>query len=133
MSLGLPLELDWFFDKIDDRQSMERDIPPMLSRNHLPTAIFCMEDILAIGLIRCLQSHGVRVPEDVSVISIDDILISSQTFPALTTVALDKDALGRNAVDMLMQLINGEEPASITISSSDLIVRESVKRIEESL
>lgn len=128
---GLPLELDWFFDKIDDRQTMNRDIPAMLALNKRPTAIFCMEDTLAIELIRCLQSHGVRVPEDISVISIDDILISSQTFPALTTVALDKDALGRNAVDMLMKLINGEDVANITISSGDLIVRESVKRIEE--
>lgn len=128
---GLPMELSWFFDRIDDRVSLQRDISPMLQAGSLPTAIFCMEDSLAIELMRYLQSQGIRVPEDISVIAIDDILISSQTFPALTTVALDKDALGRHAVDILMQLIGGEDATSITISSGDLIVRESVKRIEE--
>ena len=126
----LPLELRWFFDRVDDRQSMERCIRLMLSEKNLPTAMFCMEDSLAIELIRCLQSNGIKVPEDISVIAIDDILISSQTFPALTTVALDKDALGCHAVDILMQLISGQEASSITISSGNLIVRESVKSIK---
>ena len=100
----------------------------LLELTALPTAIFCMEDMLAIELMRCLQKKGVRVPEDISVISIDDIMISPLTFPALTTVALDKDALGTYAVDMLMDLISGDTPKSITISSNDLVIRESVRK-----
>ncbi len=127
---GLSLELDWFFDKIHGPESLEKYIGRMLEQEKLPTAVFCMEDILAVELIRCLQKKGVRVPEDISVISIDDILIAAQSYPALTTVALDKEALGTYAVDILMGLINNEEPKSITISSNNLIVRESVKTLE---
>lgn len=126
---GLSLELNWFFDKISDDQTMETELD-RLPKNALPTAFFCMEDLLAIKLMRYLQKRGIRVPEDISVIAIDDILISSQIFPALTTVALDKDALGTHAVDLLMESIEGHPPRSITISSNNLILRESVKTLE---
>lgn len=125
---GLSLELDWFFDKVQSKEHVDKEADRLLQLSALPTAIFCMEDMLAIELIRCLQRKGVRVPEDISVISIDDIMISALTFPALTTVALDKDALGTHAVDMLMDLISGETPKSITISSNDLVIRESVRK-----
>lgn len=128
---GLSLELDWFFDKVYDRESLDKYIGRMLAQKKRPTAIFCMEDMLAIELIRYLQKSGVAVPEDISVISIDDILIAAQSYPALTTVALDKEALGSYAVDILMSLINNEEPKSITISSNNLIVRESVKFLDK--
>jgi len=104
-------------------------VQKLIASGELPTAVFCMEDILAISLIRCLQKHGIQVPEDVSVIAIDDIILSSRVYPALTTVALDKDALGSYAVDLLMEIINGKDPQSITISSNELIVRESVKTL----
>lgn len=121
------LELAWLLDDIRNREDLEQAIPKLLSAGKLPTAFFCMEDTLAIALIRCLQKHGVNVPEDISVISVDDIVLSSQIYPALTTVSLDKEALGSYAVDMLMDLIQGKQPKSITISSNNLIVRESVK------
>ena len=125
---ALSLKLDWFLDKVQSKESVVKEIERMLQLPELPTAIFCMEDMLAIELMRCLQKKGIRIPEDISVISIDDIVLSALTFPTLTTVALDKDALGTYAVDMLMELIGGGSPENITISSSDLVVRESVKK-----
>lgn len=127
---GLSLELDWFLDKVDSEEKLQKEVGRLLTAPTLPTAIFCMEDILAIQLMRCVQKNGIRVPEDVSVISIDDIIIAAHSNPSLTTVALDKEALGSYAVDMLMDLINGNEPTSITISSNNLVVRESVKSIK---
>lgn len=123
---GLTMDLSYFYDKMHNPEDIEECVQKMATSKDFPTAIFCMEDILAISLIRCLQKHGLRVPEDISVIAIDDIILSSRVYPALTTVALDKTALGSYAVDLLMGLINGEDPNSITISSNNLIVRESV-------
>lgn len=124
---NLSLNLSWCFEKIQDRRTLEIYISQLLDTKDLPSAIFCMEDLLAIELIRYLQKMGYNVPGDVSVISIDDIVLSNMIYPGLTTIALDKEKIGRCAIDILMALINGQETSSITVSSSDVVVRESVK------
>lgn len=124
---GLSMELSWFFDKIQDRQSMEQYIGQLLEQPTWPTAIFCMEDFLAIELIRYLQKRNVDVPEDISVIGIDDIFLADQIYPGLTTIAVDKEQMGASAVDILMDLINKKPTSSTTVSFNQVVVRESVK------
>jgi LacI family transcriptional regulator len=67
------------------------------------TAVLAYNDLMAIGLIEELDRLGVRVPEEVSVVGIDDIALSRRTRPKLTTVATPTAAAGRTAVDMLLQ------------------------------
>ncbi|WFE65553.1 MULTISPECIES: LacI family DNA-binding transcriptional regulator [unclassified Micromonospora] len=67
------------------------------------TAVLAYNDLMAIGLIEGLDHLGVRVPQDVSVIGVDDIALSRLTRPKLTTVATPTAAAGRTAVDMLLQ------------------------------
>ena len=126
---NLSLDLAYFFDSIQERESVESVVSTLRSLPSLPTAIFCMEDILAIELIRYLQAHGLSVPGDVSVISIDDILLSEHIYPSLTTVSINKEEMGYYAIDMLIALIDNKNQKSITISSNNLIVRESVKKL----
>ncbi|PZF97854.1 LacI family DNA-binding transcriptional regulator [Micromonospora deserti] len=67
------------------------------------TAVLAYNDLMAIGLIEGLDALGLRVPQDVSVVGIDDIALSRLTRPKLTTVATPTAAAGRTAVDMLLQ------------------------------
>ncbi|MEV1145200.1 LacI family DNA-binding transcriptional regulator [Micromonospora sp. NPDC049799] len=67
------------------------------------TAVLAYNDLMAIGLIEGLDALGLRVPQDVSVVGIDDITLSRLTRPKLTTVATPTAAAGRTAVDMLLQ------------------------------
>ena len=101
----------------------------LLKEKDLPTAIFCMNDMLAIELIRCLQKHKISVPGDISVIAIDDLVLSDMIWPSLTTVAIDKEQLGSGAVDVLMDLINGRETHSIVVTANNVIRRESVAKL----
>lgn len=126
---NFPLDLTCFFDNVHDRESGKANISKMMSLPSLPTAIFCMEDIIAIELIRNLQECGLSVPDDISVISIDDILLSEHIYPGLTTVSINKEEMGTYAIDMLIALIADENPENITISSNNLIIRESVKSL----
>lgn len=126
---NLPLKPAWCYEKILDRETMEKYISDMLELKELPTAVFCIEDILAIELIRYLHKRGLQVPEDISVISIDDIILSNMIYPGLTTVVLDKEKIGNCAVDMLIDLINHREVQNTVIASSDIIVRDSVKKM----
>ncbi|MEV0943395.1 LacI family DNA-binding transcriptional regulator [Micromonospora wenchangensis] len=67
------------------------------------TAVLAYNDLMAIGLIEGLDQLGIRVPQDVSVVGVDDIALSRLTRPKLTTVATPTAAAGRTAVDMLLQ------------------------------
>lgn len=126
---GLPLELSWCFEKIHDRDSVEQNISQLLKEKQRPTAILCMEDILAIELIRFLHKSKVDVPEEISVIAIDNIVLSNMIFPSLTTVAISKDQIGSHAVDILMNLINEKPTSSQIVTANNIVVRESVKKL----
>ncbi|MFC4038425.1 LacI family DNA-binding transcriptional regulator [Dactylosporangium siamense] len=70
-----------------------------------PTAVFCCTDTLAIGALATLRDHGLRVPDDVSVIGHDDIDMAAHTDPPLTTMRVDKRLLGAQAVWHLVQRV----------------------------
>jgi len=91
----------------------------------LPTAFFCATDLYAVHTMQHLHQRGIRVPQDVSVVGIDDTIISRFTIPALTTVRIDREELGRRGFEVLSAMIAGEKRESVTLPSSDLVVRES--------
>ncbi|MBP2703705.1 LacI family DNA-binding transcriptional regulator [Microbispora sp. RL4-1S] len=68
-----------------------------------PTAVFCANDLSAIGALDALRERGLRVPGDVSVVGYDDIATAAHTSPPLTTVASDKELLGAQAVWHLVE------------------------------
>lgn len=122
----LPQNPAWCFTHIHNRETTEQFIAQLLREEEHPTAIFCIEDFLAIELIRYLQKNNVSVPDDISVIAIDDIILSNEIYPGLTTVAIDKDQLGSSAIDILMNLIDKKPTKSVGIAATDIVVRESV-------
>ena len=96
----------------------------------LPTAYFADSDQIAISAIRSLKEHGVKVPEDVSIIGFDDIPTSSMMVPGLTTMRVPKQNLGSLAVDRVLKKIQEPKDETIKIEvSTTLIERQSVKRL----
>lgn len=73
-----------------------------------PTAIFCMNDEMAIGAMQTLKAKGVRIPEDMSITGFDDIPYARYSDPALTTIAQPAEEMGKLAMDMLLKVIEGE-------------------------
>jgi len=73
-----------------------------------PTAIFAATDEMAIGAIHAIQDHGLKVPDDVSVISIDNIRMASMVRPQLTTVAQPMYDIGAVSMRLLTKLMNKE-------------------------
>ena len=80
----------------------------LLAKAELPDAIFCFSDSCAIGTISALDSHGFKVPQDVSVIGFDNTAISEMFVPSLTTVAQPQHAIGYKAADLLIRQIEGK-------------------------
>ena len=69
------------------------------------TAVFCANDMIAVGAIQALKQLSLKVPDDVAVVGYDDIQMASYTDPPLTTVSQPKYDMGRLAVEMLAELI----------------------------
>jgi LacI family transcriptional regulator len=96
----------------------ERSIEPaaaMLSAGDRPTAVFAANDLSAIETIAVARSLGLRVPEDLSVVGFDNIPESALSDPPLTTVDQSIQAMGREAVLMLIAAIAGSDPPSRTL------------------
>jgi DNA-binding LacI/PurR family transcriptional regulator len=92
-----------------------------------PDAVFCFNDLLAMGALRTLTEHGVKVPEDVAVVGFDDIEESSYSNPSLTTIRPDKEGIARTAIALLAARLDAGgvgEPREVT-EEFDLMVRES--------
>jgi DNA-binding LacI/PurR family transcriptional regulator len=88
------------------------------------TAIFCANDVCAIGVIRALHEAGLAVPRDVSVVGFDDIEVAQHLIPPLTTVRVDKEAIGAWAIQRL--LARAVAPAAISSTTClrvDLVER----------
>ena len=99
----------------------------LLERNRDFTAVFCFNDIAAIGAIRALKDAGLSVPGDVSVVGFDDILSAAYATPSLTTVRQPLLEMGKKGAQVLLERIaNREEPYPSEITMApELVVRES--------
>jgi DNA-binding LacI/PurR family transcriptional regulator len=101
----------------------------LLSRSPSPTAIFCYNDMTAIGALRALKHRGVCVPADVSLIGFDDIPFALYVDPPLTTIRQPMFEMGQRAMQMALTLMNDRaSPVSNVIIQGQLMVRESSAR-----
>lgn len=111
----------------EDRVGEWLDAQPAKS---LPTAFLLGGDFLAAGAVKALQKRGLRVPQDVSVMSIDGFNLAAIQEVPLTAVHVPRDELGEEAVHLLQQrLIRPDAPTGTLLLNGRLTVRESVRRI----
>ncbi|WNZ10876.1 LacI family DNA-binding transcriptional regulator [Streptomyces sp. 11x1] len=99
----------------------------LLRRGSLPSAIMCGNDRMAMGAVLALLEAGVRVPEDVSVMGYDDqFQLAAEMRPALSTVRLPYDAMGRLAAEQLA--VGGPARSGRTLVHCPLVMRDSTAR-----
>ena len=97
-----------------------------------PTACFVAYDSMAYGVMRAVREAGLNIPDDISIIGVDNNEVSEYTSPALSSVVIPVGELGQMAADMLLDRINGEEsPYRMVYLSPRLCERESVKDINK--
>jgi LacI family transcriptional regulator len=87
----------------------------LLAAPSRPTAVIAADNLMALGALAAIRSRGLRIGSDIEVIAFDDIEWLAHHDPPISVIAQDTDAVGRCAVELLMQVINGEEPESIVL------------------
>lgn len=108
------------------RHSGELAVQQFLALPDPPTAIFALNDRMALGAIRALQAAGLRVPEDIAVVGYDDIPAAADFNPPLTSVRGFSRDVGQAAAQLLFKLIAGETVTEReVIVPNNLIIRES--------
>jgi len=90
-----------------------------------PTAIVCLNDFMAVGVLKGLREAGLRVPEDVSVTGFDDISLARFAYPPLTTMAVPREWIGRSAAAALIPEADGVRLGEELLVEPELLIRES--------
>jgi len=111
-------------------RSGRRAMNYLLEEKVLPTAFFCVNDYIAIGAIEELKSKGYKVPDNISFVGMDDMELSSEIDPPLTTVRIKMEELGRVGIKKLISIINNNYEGEIkTIIDNEIVERQSCKSI----
>jgi LacI family transcriptional regulator len=98
----------------------------LLDLSQPPTAVVAISDKTAFGAMEALKERGVRIPEDMALVSIDDVAESAHTTPPLTTVNVPRSEMGSEAVRRLLALLRGDTPRPTkTVLYTHLVVRAS--------
>ena len=102
----------------------------LLELSDRPTAIFAVNDSLAVGCYKAIHESGLSIPEDMSVVGFNDISVAKYLVPPLTTVQLHMDFMGEQAVNFIVDRIESSRDISMQILvPAELIIRESVAKI----
>ena len=101
-------------------------LPHLLAAAEPPTAAFVASDYIALGVLSAAEAHGIRVPEDLSIVGFDDIRFSQYVRPRLTTIRSPVDRLAQVGVELLFErLADPEAPARTEVLPVELVIRES--------
>lgn len=108
-----------------DFESGYQAMNKMLSANIMPTAIVAINDFSALGIMKALEEHHIRIPEDISVVSYDNTYMAEIAMPQLTSVDYNYTEFGKKLVDTAISLIEGKKTSKIRMVNPTLVVRQS--------
>jgi DNA-binding LacI/PurR family transcriptional regulator len=106
-----------------------RALSALLSLDDAPSAVFCYNDMTAIGLMDAAREAGLSIPQDLAVVGFDDIAFAQLAYPPLTTIAQPVDKLGRGAMELVLTLLSVDDRSELSVTNvtvcGQLIVRAS--------
>jgi LacI family transcriptional regulator len=110
-----------------DNDSLEggrRAVRELLAAHADITGVVCVNDLMAVGVLRELRERGLRVPEDISVTGFDNVTLAQYCFPALTTVHIPRDQIGQTICDCLMARTDNISDREFVVDP-ELVLRDS--------
>jgi LacI family purine nucleotide synthesis repressor len=106
---NLPINEDWILEGNFECDTAVLAADKIAAMDTRPTAVFCFNDTMALGLMSRLQQKGINIPQDMSVIGYDNIELAEYFSPPLTTVHQPKRRVGKNAFEILLERIKDKE------------------------
>ncbi|MGH9621458.1 MAG: LacI family DNA-binding transcriptional regulator [Bryobacteraceae bacterium] len=128
---GLPLRQEFVVHGDGKPEGAAQAAAPLLTRRGRPSAIFCYNDMSALGVLQEAAKNRLAVPKDLSVAGFDDIFFAELLQPGLTTVRQPKREMGRRAMELLLAVLGGEHAEREIVIRGELVVRGSTGRFVE--
>lgn len=122
---NLPCHEEWIIESGFSMEAGEDAANKLLSLGELPTALIGISDLVTIGVMRVLQKHRIKVPQDISVAGFDDDYLAQVTNPALTSVSQNYEEVGKRVVDTILDVLAGKPIEKNQIVPTKLNVRDS--------
>jgi LacI family transcriptional regulator len=122
---GVPVNPTWVQHCLPMVDASQQAAIDLLTRNPELTALFCFNDLVAVGALKACAELGRAVPEDIAIVGFDDIPLASLVTPALTTIHLPRYELGWLAGETVLRSINGETSGTDTVLPVELVIRAS--------
>ena len=124
--IGIPANEDYIINGQYNEDIAKKVALSFLINNPEVTAIFCASDVMAIGVLNAARELGIKVPDQLSIIGFDNIVLSRYTTPPLTTIAQSPYNMAIESTHLLTSMIEGEqEKTPFKLLNSELIIRES--------
>jgi len=120
---GLDLDPDLVVQGTGRSDGGEEAMRALLDRSNPPTAVFCYNDLTAIGVMRSARVAGLQVPDDISVVGYDDIAYASYVMPPLTTIRQRRYEMGYQATEMALALLAGGKTVTNSLVQGQLVAR----------
>lgn len=112
-------------DSSYDFESGYRDMNRMLDKGIRPTAVIAINDFCAMGIMKSLTEHHLRIPEDISVVSYDNTYMAEMAMPRLTSIDYNYEEYGRKLIDTATAMIEGRKIGQLRMVTPTLVVRDS--------
>jgi DNA-binding LacI/PurR family transcriptional regulator len=130
-TLGLSFNKEWIINGEFSNETAFEKSKILLTSKQLPTAIFCSDDYMAIGVMERIKEFGLSVPKDISIFGFDDIEISSYINPSLTTIRQPMSKIGEKSAELLLDLIHKKRTPPIhEFLDVELITRQSTAKVK---
>lgn len=120
---GIVLRPEWVYHGSNHIDQTARGVETILRQARRPTAMICVNDCAALGVLRAASHAGLRVPADLSVIGFDDQESAGMVTPALTTVRVPMTAMGRRAVRELMIQLQSHRQGGEFVAEGGAVIR----------
>ncbi|MGD7008873.1 LacI family DNA-binding transcriptional regulator [Metabacillus sp. 84] len=127
---GIPGREEWIVNGDFKEYEAEKAVFELLKIHPCITAIFCASDLMAFGAIKAAARLNLSVPEDLSVVGYDDILLAGYVSPSLTTIAQNREMLGFHAARLLMDMLNKDSQPAHLLLETELKVRKSTAPVK---
>ncbi len=108
-----------------DRKQARLSVEAWLASGTEIDAVFAADDEMAIGVLAAFEHAGIRVPQDIALVGFDDMYLSQYLNPPLTTVNAPTEQVGRVAIQLLLQKIQGQHTDNLVLLPTELIIRQS--------